>query len=293
MKLYEEELRPILDECVSWGYSKKFDSAKEINVSSNGKILKLKSDLTYCSPIQCITDGVGHIDQTTMVHVCKNNKSHLFALYLQDLIIKRNSDTYSTSKGTNYSFVVENVDVNEFARRFDISKRMAYNYICASESIGDTYDEGSSRYSLSFIYNPFIKKDEVIKQNEMYAIRHYKNDLDGMLFIKEKYGSFELSPWSKNVMIGSNAYMISDNNNDLQSFILWWMKSNMEKKNAKYTHINYVEISSMFSRKFQKVSVSKIRRVVKSMECDDVIRISLESFGNRKCYTINYDKIIK
>lgn len=270
MKLYEKELLPI--------------------INGNGQVDNNVIDRFYSdAPNSCI----GHIDQVTMIHVCKRNKVHSFAMYLQYLIIRRNVDSHRFNKESNYSFVVDNVRIDDFAKMLNISKRMAYNYIKVGEEIRDIYDEGSNRYSLSFIYNPFIKKNEVIRQNKMNAILYYKNDPDGRLFINKEYGSFELSPWSKNVMIGANVYMISDNNNDLQSFILWWMKANMEKKNVKYTHINYVEISSMFSRKFQKVSVSKIRRVVKSMECDDVIRISLESFGNRECYTINYDKIIK
>lgn len=270
MKLYEKELLPIIN-----GYSQ----------ADNNVIDRFCSD----TPNYCI----GHIDQTTMMHVCKRSKVHSFAMYLQYLIIRRNVDSHRFNKESNYSFVVDGVHVDDFAKMLNISKRMAYNYIKVGEEIGDIYDEGSNRYSLSFIYNPFIKKNEVIKQNKMNAILYYKNDPDGRLFINKEYGSFELSPWNRDVITNNSRYVISDNSGDLQSFILWWIEMNAKKTGVDSTCIKYAEISSMFSRKFRKTSMSKIRRVVKSMECDDVIRISLESFDNRKCYTINYDKIIK
>lgn len=270
MKLYEKELLPIIN-----GNSQ----------VDNNVIDRFYSDVPNC----CI----GHIDQTTMMHVCKRSKVHSFAMYLQYLIIRRNIDSHRFNKESNYSFIVDNVHVDDFAKMLNISKRMAYNYIKVGEEIGDIYDEGSNRYSLSFIYNPFIKKNEVIKQNKMNAILYYKNDPDGKLFINKEYGSFELSPWSRNAVINNSKYVISDSSGDLQSFILWWIEMNAKKTGVDSTYIKYAEISSMFSRKFRKTSMSKIRKVIKSMECDDVIRISLESFGNRKCYTINYDKIIK
>lgn len=272
MKLYEKELLPII----------------------NGKDITGNNDCSIdrtCLNTQNFC--IGHIDQITMIHVCKRSKVHSFAMYLQYLIIQRDIDSHRFNKESNYSFVVDDVRVDDFAKMLNISKRMAYNYIKVGEEIGDIYNEGSNRYSLSFIYNPFIKKSEVIKQNKMNAILYYKNDPNGRLFINKEYGSFELSPWNKDVITNNNKYVISDNNGNLQSFILWWIEININRIGANDTYIKYAEISSMFSRKFQKVSVSKIRRVVKSMECDDVIRISLESFGNRKCYTINYDKIIK
>lgn len=270
MKLYEKELLPI--------------------INGSGQVDNNVIDWFYSdAPNSCI----GHIDQTTMIHVCKRNKVHSFAMYLQYLIIHRNIDSHRLNKESNYSFVVDNIRVNDFAKMLNISKRMAYNYIKIGEEIGDIYDEGSNKYSLSFIYNPFIKKNEVIRQNKMNAILYYKNDPDGRLFINKEYGSFELSPWSKDVVVSNSRYVISDNNGDLRSFILWWIEMNTKKMGVDNTYIKYAEISSIFSKKFRKTSMSKIRKVVKSMECDDVIRVSLESFGNRKCYTINYNKIIK
>lgn len=272
MKLYEKELLPIINR-------------KDITDNNDCSIDRICSNTqNFC---------IGHIDQTTMIHVCKRSKVHSFAMYLQHLIIQRDIDSRCFNKESNYSFVVDNIRVDDFAKMLNISKRMAYNYIKIGEKIGDIYDEGSNRYSLSFIYNPFIKKSEVIKQNKMNAILYYKNDSDGRLFIDKEYGSFELSPWNKDAIINNNKYVISDNNGNLQSFILWWIEMSINKIDANGAYIKYAEISSMFSRKFKKTSMSKIRKVVKSMECDDVIRISLESSGNRKCYTINYDKIIK
>lgn len=270
MKLYEKELLPIING----------DGQVDNNI-----INRFYSD----SPNSCI----GHIDQITMIHVCKRSKVHSFAMYLQYLIIRRNIDSHRFNKESNYSFIVDDVRVEDFAKMLNISKRMAYNYIKIGEEIGDIYDEGSNRYSLSFVYNPFIKKNEVIKQNKMNAILYYKNDPNGRLFINKEYGSFELSPWNRDMIANNSRYVISDNSGDLQSFILWWIEMNAKKTGVDNTYIKYAEISSMFSRKFKKTSMSKIRKVVKSMECDDVIRISIESFGNRKCYTINYDKIIK
>lgn len=293
MKLYEQELRTILDECVMWGNKNKVSNTVDSLVASNGKVIKMKSNSIANLPKQQIVDCVGYLSQNTAYMILKMSREFSFVIYMRDIITERCERHKKYYGCPNYSLVIDNFRVEDYMKRFKLTKGTAYNYICKCEKFGYIYDEGNCRYSLSFIFNPFEDKEEVVKQNESFAIRYYSSTPEGELFINKKYGSFDKSPWSRHMMIGSEVYTLSEKSSSVPTTILRWLDGKMKDNGCDSFYIDYRSIAVLYSNRYSSISDSKVRRFVKIMESDGVIKKTGLFNNKRICYTIDYNKIEK
>lgn len=293
MKLYEQELRMILDECVMWGNKNKVSNIIDSSVASNGKVIKMKSNSIANLPKQQIVDCVGYLPQNTAYMILKMSREFSFVIYMRDIITERCERHKKYYGYPNYSLVIDNFHVDDYMKRFKLTKSTAYNYICRCEKMGFIYDEGNGRYSLSFIFNPFKDKEEVVKQNESFAIRYYSSTPEGELFISKKYGSFDKSPWSRHMMIGSEVYTLSEKSSSVPTAILRWLDEKMKDNGCDSFYIDYRSIAVLYSNRYSSISDSKVRRFVKIMESDGVIKKTGILDNKRICYTIDYNKIEK
>lgn len=293
MKLYEQELRMILDECVAWGKDERVSGLVDSSVASNGKVIKMKSNSVSNLPKQRIIDCVGYVANNSMYAILKSSKELSFVAYMRDVIISRCNKSRRLYNSSNYSFVIDDFRVNDYMEKFGLTKCTAYNYICKCEKLEYIYDEGNCRYSLSFIFNPFKNIEDVIKQNESFAIQYYSSTPEGELFINKKYGSFDKSPWSKHVMIGSEVYTLSEKSSSIPTAILRWLDGKMKENNRDSYYIDYNDIALKYSIARSRISNTKVRRFVNIMENDGVLFRSGDMDKKRICYGINYSVLKK
>lgn len=293
MKLYEEELRTILDECVTWGKKNKWDNSVNTSIASHGRVINMKSNSVVSLPKQVIIDCVGYSTQDVMYMIMKMCKEISFVIYMRNLIIDRCNRHIKFYNSPDYSLIIENFHIEDYMDKFKLTKSTAYNYICRCEKMGFIYDEGNGRYSLSFIFNPFSRIEEVVRQNESFAIQYYSTTLEGELFVNKKYGSFDKSPWSRHVMIGAEIYTMSKKSSSIPTMILIWLDKKIKENKRDSYYIDYNGIASAYSEKYSRVSSSKIRKVVNVMESDGIIIRSKELDKKRTCYSINYSMLKK